>query len=132
LLARYLNSGKAPSCSGAACQNCFMREFCPDLAQLRRYGRLPAKVGPLCRENQGSAEVFRLGSHPDIVRFAEFFIRDRFFAKGSACRRCALASRCDGMSVRAIREEGFSVLRPIPARRGARPTTRPVAGKGRG
>ena len=118
LLARSLSSGKAPSCSGAACQHCFMREFCPDLAQLRRNGRLPAKVGPLCLENPGTGKVFRPGAHPDIVGFAEFFIRERFFAKGSACRRCALATRCDGMSVHEVREQGFSVLRPVKRNHG--------------
>jgi MoaA/NifB/PqqE/SkfB family radical SAM enzyme len=117
LLARYLNSGKVPSCSGAACPHCFMREFCPDLAQLRLHGRIPARVGPLCLASQGTGEVFRSGSHPDIIEFAEFFIRERFFAKGSCCRRCSWTARCDGMSVRQVQEKGFSVLRPVPARR---------------
>ena len=118
LLARYLRSGKAPSCSGAACPQCFMRDFCKDLAQLRRRGRLPAKVGPLCLGSRGTGEVFRLGRKADIVAFAGFFIRSRFFAKGSACRRCALAARCGGMSVRDIREQGFSALRPARSKHG--------------
>ena len=111
LLSRYLGGGKTPSCLGAACPHCFMRDFCPDVERLRRDGRLRAKVGPLCLGEKGSGEVFRLGPHPDIVRFAEFFIRERFFAKGSACRSCAWSARCDGISVRALREKGFSALR---------------------
>lgn len=112
LLTRYLNSGKVPSCSGAACAHCFMREFCKDLAQLRRRGRLPAKVGPLCLGSRGGGEVLHLGRKVDLSAFAEFFVRARFFAKGSACRRCARAARCGGMSVREAREKGFSALRP--------------------
>jgi MoaA/NifB/PqqE/SkfB family radical SAM enzyme len=116
LLARYLNSGKAPSCSGAACRHCFMSQFCPDLAQLRRDGRLSSKAGPLCLGSRGSGEFFRLGRDPNVLKFAEFFIQERFFAKGTACRRCSLAASCDGISVRAVREKGFSILRPVPAR----------------
>jgi MoaA/NifB/PqqE/SkfB family radical SAM enzyme len=118
LLARYLGSGKAPSCLGAACPQCFMRDFCKDLAQLRRQGRLAAKAGPLCLGERGTGEVFRLGRKADIVAFAEFFIRARFFAKGSACLRCAWDARCGGMSVRDIREQGFSVLRPVKRKHG--------------
>jgi MoaA/NifB/PqqE/SkfB family radical SAM enzyme len=118
LLARFLAGGKAPSCSGAACQYCFMRGFCKDLAQLRRRGRLPARAGPLCLGSRAGGEVFRLGSRPDIAEFAEFFVRARFFAKGSACRRCARAARCGGMSVRELREKGFSALRPVKRKHG--------------
>ncbi|MCX5797312.1 MAG: radical SAM protein [Elusimicrobia bacterium] len=118
LLGRYLGGGKAPSCLGASCPQCFMRDFCPDIARLRRAGRLPAKVGPLCLGQKGTGEVFRLGSKPDIVGFAEFFVRARFFAKGSACARCARAARCDGMSVREVREKGFSGLRPVKRKHG--------------
>ena len=128
LLARYLNGGKAPSCSGDACPHCFMRDFCPDLSRLRRDGRLLGRAGPLCLASRRTGEVFVLKSRPDVIGFAEFFIRERFFAKGSACRRCSLAARCDGMSVRLIREKGFSVLRPA----GARPPARIAAGRSRG
>ena len=118
LLARYLGSGRVPGCAGEACPQCFMRDFCRDVAELRRRGRLRAKTGPLCLGEKGSGEVFRRGPEADVPAFAAFFVRARFFAKGSACRRCAWSARCDGISVRELREKGFSVLKP--ARRGGK------------
>jgi MoaA/NifB/PqqE/SkfB family radical SAM enzyme len=118
LLARYLGSGRVPGCAGEACPQCFMRDFCRDVAELRRRGRLRAKAGPLCLGEKGSGEVFRMGSRADIPAFADFFVRARFFAKGSACRRCAWSARCGGISVRELREKGFSALKPVRGRRG--------------
>lgn len=118
LLGGYLKRGRVPKCSGAACPQCFMRDFCADIAELRRRGRLRAKIGPLCLGRRGSGEVFRLRPGADLGAYAGFFIRSRFFAKGAACRRCAWSARCDGMSVREVREKGFSVLRPVQGKRG--------------
>ncbi|MDD5628717.1 MAG: radical SAM protein [Elusimicrobia bacterium] len=118
LLARYLGSGRVPGCAGAACPQCFMRDFCRDVALLRRRGRLAAKVGPLCLGRRGSGAAFRVAGKPDVGRFAEFFVRARFFAKGSACARCAWAARCDGLSVSEVRRSGFSALRPVRSRHG--------------
>ncbi|MBI5238882.1 MAG: radical SAM protein [Elusimicrobia bacterium] len=118
LLARYMGSGRVPGCAGEACPQCFMRDFCKDVALLRRRGRLAAKVGPLCLGEKGSGEVFRRGPKADVPAFADFFVRARFFAKGSACRLCAWEKRCDGMSVRELREKRFSVLKPVRGKRG--------------
>ena len=112
LFARYLNGGKTPSCSGPSCRFCFLEGFCRDLAVLLKKGRLPASAGPLCRQAPDQ-EGFRFAGKPDILAFAEFYIRSRYFAKGTLCGGCALNTRCDGMSVRELRETGFSVLTPV-------------------
>ncbi len=110
IFSRFLKAGRSPSCSGPACRRCFLRDFCADLLRLRLEGSLRAS-GPLCMGG-GPGESFELGAG-DLFAFAEFFIRSRYQAKGSACRGCSLSSRCGGMAVREIREKGFGVLSPV-------------------
>lgn len=110
IFSRFLGGGKSPSCSGPACRCCFLRDFCADLLRLRREGSLKAS-GPLCL-GERPGESFKLGPG-DLFAFAEFFIRGRYQAKGSACRGCSLSSRCGGMAVREIREKGFGALAPV-------------------
>ena len=117
VFARTLAGGPAPSCAGRACPSCFLRDFCRDLTRLLQDGRLPAKTGPRCLGVARSPEVFRFGRKRDIFEFAEFYIRARYFARGSGCGRCAWRARCDGMSVSELRRRGFACLRP---RRGGR------------
>ncbi len=112
MLARYLNSGKPPSCSGEACSYCFLRDFCRDLAVLLKKGNLPARKGPLCCGIAEPRESFRFSRKPDIFGFAEFYIRSRCFAKGARCAGCAFGVRCDGMRVQDIRERGFPAQVP--------------------
>ncbi len=112
IFARYINGGKPPSCQGEFCPHCFLRDFCKDLGGLFDKESLPPMAGPLCLDPEPSVAAFRFGAKRSIVDFAQFFIDSRYFAKASKCRDCALAARCDGMSVRKIREKGFSVLKP--------------------
>ena len=113
IFARYLNGGKAPSCTGDSCPHCFLRDFCRDLGVLLKKGVLPAKDGPLCADEGEEIESFRFGKKRDIVAFAEFYIRARYFAKSARCRGCAEDGRCEGMSVQRVRKAGFSVLTPF-------------------
>ncbi len=113
IFARYLNGGKALSCRGEACGQCYLKEFCADLAALMTDRALPAKKGPLCLDPGGAAEPFRFGRKPDIFAYADFFIDHRFFAKGSACASCARSGLCDGIGVKAVRQKGFAALRPL-------------------
>ena len=112
IFSRYLNAGKAPSCAGESCRYCFLEDFCRDLALLKKSGILPSRVGPLCAQGPTAKDAFRFGKKPDIFDFAEFYIRSRYFAKGSACGGCALEGRCEGMSVREVRAKGFAALAP--------------------
>lgn len=138
IFSRYLNGGKPPKCSGKNCGQCFLHDFCIDLDTLKKDGSLPVRPGPLCLGTPaarsrgpkrlpdgaedgspaGAPSPFRFGKKPDIFSFAEFFIEYRFFAKGSACGKCALARRCDGMSVKRVRSEGFNVMKPVRRSRG--------------
>lgn len=111
VLARYIEGGERPPCFGDPCRYCFMDDFCRDLDALLKDGSLPARVGPLCLGGAGEIPAFRLGRKRSIEDFARFYISSRHFAKGSACRGCALASRCDGISVGRVRRESFAVLK---------------------
>ena len=112
IFARYLNSGKTPSCAGPACAQCFLKDFCADLGALLKDGSLAPRPGPLCATVSAAAAAFRFGKKPDIFDFARFYIQSRYFAKGSGCAACGLKAACDGMAVRELREKGFSALTP--------------------
>jgi MoaA/NifB/PqqE/SkfB family radical SAM enzyme len=118
LLSRYLRSGRAPGCRGPACAFCFMRDFCLDLVRLRRQGSLASRTGPLCLGQKGTGEVLHLEAGINLQRFAEFFVRSRFFAKSRVCGGCTWSRRCGGLSVREIRGRGFGALRPVRIRHG--------------
>ncbi len=112
IFARYLNGGKDLGCRGESCPQCFLKDFCADLNVLIKDKELPAKKGPLCLGPSEKAGPFRFGPKPNIFAFSDFFIEHRFFAKGAACAACARGGRCDGISVKAVRETGFAALRP--------------------
>ena len=122
IFARYLNSGKIPNCAGESCAYCFLNDFCCDLGVLIKDGSLPARAEPRCLSAGEALEPFRFGKKPDIFAFAEFYIRSRFFLKGSRCLGCAYEPACGGLSVREIREKGFRAMTPVakPVRAGAR------------
>lgn len=111
--ARYLASGKTPSCEGEACAHCFLRDFCRDLAALLKDGSLPAHGTPACRGGGPAPEPFRFGKKKDVLAFAEFYIRSRYFLKGSGCGGCEHEPSCRGLSVLEIREKGFSAMKPV-------------------
>lgn len=118
IFARYLNSGRTPSCAGDTCAHCFLKDFCRDLGELKKDGFLPARAQPKCLSEGEPAAHFRFGRKPDIFSFAEFYIQSRYFLKGSVCRGCAHEKTCDGLSVLQIKEKGFAAMKPVaPAKR---------------
>ncbi|OGR90685.1 MAG: hypothetical protein A2V88_10555 [Elusimicrobia bacterium RBG_16_66_12] len=109
---RRLLKGGRMSCAGEACGSCFMSAFCRDLGELLARGELSPRTGPLCLpRHEPSGPPFRFARVPDVEEFAAFFIRSRFFVKGSACAHCADSERCAGLPVVEARRRGFSVLR---------------------
>ncbi|MFA6316981.1 MAG: radical SAM protein [Elusimicrobiota bacterium] len=114
----WLGGGPAPSCEGEACPQCFLRDFCRDLALLLKEGSLPPKAGTLCLGGAPSPKPFRFGRVRDIAAYAEFFIGHRYFVKSRACGGCAWTGRCAGVAIRAVREKGFGALRPVGRPRG--------------
>jgi hypothetical protein len=86
--------------------------FCRDLGELLAQGELPAMTGPRCRpELAPSLSPFRFSGAPNIDEFAAFYLRSRFFTKGSACASCLDADRCAGLPVVEARRLGFSALK---------------------
>lgn len=119
VFAAYLAKGKM-ACAGQNCRYCFLKDFCADLALSIRDGALESRRGPLCLpEAQFPSGPFLRANTPDIVSFTEFYIRSRYFAKGSGCAACGLAGRCDGAPVSEVRARGFAALHdpsPVEAR----------------
>lgn len=102
---RLLRKGRMMGCRGPSCGLCFMKNFCADLDVLLKEGELAARRRPNCLGGMRE-EPFRFNGEREILRFAEFFIRNRYFAKGSFCRTCPDAAGCEGMSVRELRVKG--------------------------
>lgn len=112
VFARFLATGSM-KCAGPNCRFCFLQDFCADLGVLVKEGRLGPKEGPLCLPDAAPPRGELWADGPiDLDEFAEFFIRSRFFAKGSGCARCELSGRCAGAPVGELRERGFSQLQP--------------------
>jgi MoaA/NifB/PqqE/SkfB family radical SAM enzyme len=115
----YLTKGEM-ACQGPNCRYCFLKDFCADLAALIKDGALDSRRGPLCLpEAQSSSQTFPRARTPDMGSFTEFYIRSRYFVKGSACAACILAGSCDGAPVSEVRARGFGALHdpsPVEAR----------------
>lgn len=108
LFARFLAqpSGRM-DCEGPSCGLCFLRDFCADLRVALGSGSLPARRQPGCLDGTKEREPdFSFDGPPDVMRFAEFYIRSRYFAKGGFCRDCDKMDSCDGMAVSDLRRTG--------------------------
>lgn len=112
------NRGAALGCAGPGCPQCSLSGLCRDFAAVREAGRLGARAGPLCLGRGPAGETFHLGRRSDIMGFARWYLRARYFAKGSSCRGCVLGEDCDGMPVGEARKIGFGAAAP-PAQRNA-------------
>lgn len=120
MFADFLRRGKSPGCRGRRCAHCFLRDFCGDLAALRKARKLDAHPLPPCLALRGEGETAPFlwrGARTDIREFTEFFIRHRYAVKGSPCRKCARRRRCAGAPIGLIRSAGFRILKPLAPRR---------------
>ncbi len=92
-------------------------------ALVRTYGcrveGLPPCLGGT-REGEGTAGV---GAEPlpygedgrlDLVRFTDWFIRNRYFVKSLRCSSCSLDGSCRGLHINSARRFGLAVLKPVP------------------
>jgi molybdenum cofactor biosynthesis enzyme MoaA len=112
----YLAGGKLISCHGEKCRTCFLKNFCEDLVELRKKGKLSGLKNPVCteagNENEKTKE-FMLKKNSKIEDFADFYIKNRYFLKGSQCTSCIKNKNCHGAHIDTIRRNGFKTMNPI-------------------
>jgi MoaA/NifB/PqqE/SkfB family radical SAM enzyme len=120
MFVNFLRLGMKPDCWGR-CPHCFLQKPCADIAKLHEEGRLDAYPVPKCLEDHAefllepaSAAPARLEHSPNLEMksFVEFYIRGRYFLKGTACKTCRYDGECAGAPVEHVRRYGFPKPKP--------------------
>lgn len=122
MFGNFIHYGIKPNCWGR-CPHCFLQNMCADIEKLNESKRLKAHPLPECLkgdpeargtfEDAGSARLDHSSSSDFHVKdFVDFYIRRRYFAKGSACRQCRFDSSCAGAPIDYIRRRGFPKPKP--------------------
>ncbi|MFC1752947.1 radical SAM protein [Thermoproteota archaeon] len=110
----FMNKGKLMHCRGDRCCFCFLEEFCNDLIELRKKRKSSSHPYPKCLRLHKKRITFKLQrGKNDIFTFISFFIKNRYFTKGSGCKQCIFVKKCFGMQCDYIRKHGFKCLAPI-------------------
>lgn len=113
---RFLDNGKVMECAGKRCRYCFLEDFCKDLIELKRKGRLISKGSPFCLNGNkrslyiDSCKEYILklkGRKISISNFLDFYINHRYFIKGLSCNNCRFNKDCQGMHINYVRKFGF-------------------------
>jgi hypothetical protein len=111
-----IKEGKKLTCEGNRCKYCFMQDFCKDLNLLINKKALESKNVPMCltdkREKQKKLKI-EFTKDLDPFTFLEFFIKNRYFVKGSACSKCIHGENCDGAWIEEVRKDSFGILKAI-------------------
>ncbi len=114
----FLKTGAKPDCWGR-CPHCFLKDACRDIADLREKGSLEGRPAPKCLEDHPDVvlrerEPGALEHRPELSmkEFVDFYIQDRYFIKGRACRSCKLDDSCAGAHVEHVRRYGFPKPKP--------------------
>lgn len=116
----FVDHDKLMPCHGERCQFCFLNEHCQTLIELKRQGELKGHGAPAClpgEASEGPEAVFEMPRDAgdfDPRRFVDFFIENRYFLKGSACRGCSRDSLCAGAQVDFIKKNGYQALKALP------------------
>lgn len=101
-----IKTGAPLECAGRRCTYCFLKSFCADLVEYKNKGTLVAKTNRCLSERPKnkfySSKTIHVGS------FLDFFIENRYFLKGTACRTCAEDADCDGFPINYVRQQGFN------------------------
>jgi MoaA/NifB/PqqE/SkfB family radical SAM enzyme len=114
----FLEKGKLMQCHGERCPFCFLSNFCRDLADFRKSGKLFSKSQPTCLRKKKNVEkqiIFSKHKKFSIFEFLDFYIKYRYYVKSEKCSICDLNSQCDGTQINQIRKNGFKSLRPVPS-----------------
>jgi len=87
-----------------------------DIAELNGKGSIKTYATPPCLEdhpesivNGKNAREAVLKHEPDLPMkdFVDFFIDNRYYIKGKACKNCSLNETCSGAHVEHVRRYGF-------------------------
>lgn len=112
---QFLNNAGAISCSGERCRYCFLENFCRDLVEFKKRGRLYPKDIPVClsrfkktRGNNLKSKILKKNSKINIFKVLDFYINNRYFVKGISCNNCRFNKDCQGMHINYVRKFGFN------------------------
>jgi len=116
---QFLRRGTKPDCWGR-CSHCFLQRVCQDMADLQAQGSLPPHPTPKCLEDHletatrepSKAEPLRHDAEIAMKDFVDFYIQNRYFIKGRACKGCRLNDTCAGAHVEHVRRYGFPKPKP--------------------
>jgi len=113
----YLKNSQFLFCYGKRCQYCFLNDFCQDIIELKIKKRLIEKSLPPCltknkKNFEKKLKKFQLSEKFNLEKFANFFIKYRYFVKSERCQKCKYNLSCQGSPIEKIRKEGFKILIP--------------------
>lgn len=110
----FIKKGTPLYCSGSRCEYCFLKYFCLDLAMLKKKGSLSPKKIPECLRKYPEAEkyfkktrIFKKTASFNILKFLEFYIKNRYFLKGDSCKKCKHTNKCCGQPINYCIDHGF-------------------------
>lgn len=114
-LKAWVNNGRKMSCQGERCKHCFMQDFCNDLGELLKEGKLLSKGTPNCLGSEKDVRVvqFSLDKKKNLSSFLDFYIKHRYFVKSLGCQKCLKNNNCHGAWIEDVRKKGFSILSPF-------------------
>ena len=118
MFTEFILDGQEPGCYGERCKFCFIISLCADLHNLRKKGKIEAYAAAACLKEKNVKSELLLqdilsGEKVDFIKFVDFHIKHRYFAKKIDCEQCAKKVDCKGVPVERIKKEGFAVLKPI-------------------
>jgi MoaA/NifB/PqqE/SkfB family radical SAM enzyme len=118
MFADLLQKGDLPDCHGTRCRYCFISGFCADAQILSSGGILYSLSGPKCldlviKKNKMQLPDILTDKNIDFKKFIDFYIKNRYFVKSAACRKCKKNGHCNGAPISAIIKNGFSILKPF-------------------
>lgn len=109
-----IREGKKMTCEGDKCKFCFMKDFCRDLNLLINKKTLKAKGTPKClsvkKGKQSNCQI-EFAKDMDPFVFLDFFIKNRYFVKGSVCSKCIYSKTCNGVWIEDVRKNSFNILK---------------------
>jgi MoaA/NifB/PqqE/SkfB family radical SAM enzyme len=119
MFTNFILKDKELNCCGERCKYCFIREVCEDLRKIKTRKKIKSKKIAVCLNEKNAntqLNLFELIIEKKEINFAafiNFYIKYRYFAKKEACKSCLHNAKCQGVAVKRIKENGFSLLKPV-------------------
>ncbi|MDD4981697.1 MAG: radical SAM protein [Candidatus Omnitrophota bacterium] len=119
MFGKFIRYGLRMPCWGERCRYCCLQGFCEDLIALRSTGLLSSRLNPLCIDKKwrkkAAVRKFKFSKGMDLLKFLDFYLKERYFVKSLRCGECAYNKECQGAHIDLIRKNGFALLSPFKA-----------------